>query len=129
MTSLDDRMGRRLEDVWPVPDREHVHEAVRRLVRAFDPLRIIVFGSYARRESRPGSDLDFLVVLPEVSDKRETAIEMRRALAELPVPKDVVVTTPAEVERRMDSTWHVVGIALREGETVYEKPGGDGSGA
>ncbi len=122
-------MGRRLEDVWPVPDREHVHEAVRRLVRAFDPLRIIVFGSYARRESRPGSDLDFLVVLPEVSDKRETAIEMRRALAELPVPKDVVVTTPAEVERRMDSTWHVVGIALREGETVYEKPGGDGSGA
>ena len=117
-----------LEETWPAPTVAHVREAVDRLVKHFDPLRIVVFGSYARGDSRPGSDLDLLVVLPEVVDKRETAVRMRRALADLPVPKDVLVTTPPEIERRGDSTWHVVGIALQEGETVYEKTGSDGAG-
>jgi predicted nucleotidyltransferase len=94
---------------------------VQRLVSAFDPLRIIVFGSYARGEARPGSDLDLLVVLPEADDKRAAAIAMRRVLADLPVPKDVVVTTPEEVARRAHSTWHVVGMALREGRVAYQK--------
>jgi hypothetical protein len=46
---------------------------------------------------------------------------MRRVLADLPVPKDVVVTTPEEVTRRAHSTWHVVGMALREGRFAYRK--------
>lgn len=120
-------MARSLKEVWPAPDAAHVRAAVDRLVGAFDPLKIVVFGSYIRGDSRPGSDLDLLVVLPEVFDKRETAIEMRRILADLGVPKDLIVTTPEEIDRRADSTWHIVGIALREGEIVYEKRGRDGA--
>jgi len=93
-------------------------------VEAFDPLRIVVFGSYARGEARPGSDLDLLVVLPDVENKREAAIAMRRVLPGLQVAKDVVVTTPDEAARRRDSTWHIVGSALREGKTVYRKDEG-----
>ena len=66
-----------------------------RIIAHCDPLRIILFGSYARGEAGPDSDVDLLVVLPEVADKRQAAIEIRRKLADLPVGKDIIVTTPA----------------------------------
>jgi Nucleotidyltransferase domain. len=87
----------------PTPNATHVQAAVDRLVEAFDPLRIVVFGSYARGEA-PHSDLDLLVVLPEVEHKRDAAVAMRRVLADLPVSKDVVVATPEEIEARRNST-------------------------
>ena len=107
----------------PTPRAVHVDLAVRRLVEHFDPLWILVFGSYARGEERSGSDLDLLVVLSSVDNKREAAVAMRRVLADLPVPKDIVVTTPEEVENRRSALWHVVGRALREGRLVYSSPG------
>ena len=103
------------------PTDADVRDAVARLVEAFDPLRVVVFGSVARGGAGPGSDLDLLVVLPEVEDKRAARVQARRALADLGVPKDVVVTTPDEIERR---GW-IVGTVLREavvhGRTVYER--------
>ena len=93
------------------------------MVEAFDPLRIIVFGSYAREETRPGSDLDLLVVLPEVEDKREAVIAMRRVLSGLYVPFDVVVTTPEEIERRGWIIGTVLREALKDRRTVYDRTG------
>jgi predicted nucleotidyltransferase len=98
-----------------------VQAAVDRLVEAFDPLRIVVFGSYARGETTPHSDLDFLVVLPEVEHKRDAAVAMRRVLADLPVSKDVIVATPEEIEARRNSTWHIIARALNDGVTVYSR--------
>lgn len=91
--------------------------------RRSTPLRIIVFGSYAREETRPGSDLDLLVVLPEVEDKREAAIAMRRVLSGLYVPFDVVVTTPEEIERRGWIIGTVLREALKDRRTVYDQTG------
>jgi predicted nucleotidyltransferase len=92
-----------------------------RIVRQFEPLRIILFGSQARGEAGPESDVDLLVVLPEVADKRQAAIEIRRALADLPVSKDIVVTTPAEISRRGDLVGTALRPALREGTVLYER--------
>ena len=106
------------------PTDEHVREALDRLVRALDPLRVIVFGSVARRQAVPGSDLDLLVVLDHVTDKRAAPREARRVLAPLGVPKDVIVTCPDEIERR---GW-IVGTVLHEalqGRTVYDRAGRD----
>jgi predicted nucleotidyltransferase len=94
---------------------------VERLVRQFNPLRIILFGSRARADGRAQSDVDLLVVLSEVDDKREAAISMTRALADLPVSKDVIVTTPGEIERRGDLVGTVLRPALREGRLLYER--------
>ncbi|MBM4046912.1 MAG: nucleotidyltransferase domain-containing protein [Planctomycetes bacterium] len=92
-----------------------------RLARGFDPLQIILFGSRARGDASPQSDFDLLVVLPEVADKRAAAIQMRRALGDMPVSKDIVVTTPDEIARRGDMVGSVLRRALREGKVLYER--------
>jgi predicted nucleotidyltransferase len=92
-----------------------------RIVRDFDPLRLILFGSHARGDARPDSDVDLLVVLSQVSNKRLVAVEIRRALADLPVCKDIVVTTPEEITRRGDLIGTVLRPALREGKVLYER--------
>lgn len=92
-----------------------------RIVQRFDPLRIILFGSRARGEVGPDSDVDLLVVLPDVVDKRRAAIEIRRALVDLPVAKDIIVTTPEEIARRSRLVGTVLRPALREGRVLYER--------
>jgi predicted nucleotidyltransferase len=92
-----------------------------RIVRHFHPLRIILFGSHARDDAGPESDIDLLVVLPQVANKRLAAVAIRRALADLPVCKDIVVTTPEEITRRGDLVGTVLRPALREGKVLYER--------
>jgi len=98
-----------------------VETAVRRIAEQFGPLRIVLFGSRARGEATAASDIDLLVVLPEGVDKRQAAIAMRRALADLPVAKDIVVTTPGEMARRGAVVGTALRQALREGRVVYER--------
>jgi predicted nucleotidyltransferase len=95
---------------------------IERIVRRFDPLRIILFGSWARGDARPDSDVDLLVVLPQVNDKRWTTVEILRALNGMPVSKDVVVTTPEEIAVRGNVVGLVLHPALREGKVIYERP-------
>lgn len=105
-----------------VTPQEIIKMTVERIVQQFDPIRIILFGSHARGEARPDSDVDLLVVMQEVADKRQTTIEIRRALSGLPISKDIVVATPAEIAERGDVIGGVLRPALREGKIVYEHP-------
>ncbi len=97
-------------------------EAIDLITLGFDPLRIILFGSRARGEARPDSDLDLLVVLPEIENKRTVTVDLMRALSDLPVSKDIVVTTPEEITERGQVLGLVLRPALREGIVVYERP-------
>jgi predicted nucleotidyltransferase len=100
---------------------EHITAMTERIARDFRPLRIILFGSHARGEAHPGSDIDLLVVLPHVTDKRKAAIEIRRTLVDFPVGKDIIVTTPDEIARRGNLVGDVLRPALREGKVLYER--------
>ena len=92
-----------------------------RIVRDFHPLRLILFGSHARGDARPESDIDLLVVLPQGANTRLAAVAIRCTLADLPVCKDIVVTTPEEITRRGDLIGTVLRPALREGKMLYER--------
>lgn len=105
-----------------VPGESHIRTVVARICDRFSPSRIIVFGSVARGDAKPGSDLDVLVVFDEVSDRRGLAIAIRRLLADLPVPKDVVVASTGELAEKARSSWHLVGAAVREGRVVFPAP-------
>jgi predicted nucleotidyltransferase len=100
---------------------ELISEMTERIVRSFHPLQVILFGSHARGQGRPDSDIDLLVVLPDGVDNREATVEIMQALADLPAFKDVVVTTPGEIDRRGDIVGTVLRPALREGKVLYER--------
>ena len=98
-----------------------IQQMVETIVREFHPVRVILFGSHARGDAGPDSDVDLLVVLPQADDKRKAAIAMREALDTFPTAKDVIVTTPEEIAR----LGHIVGTilrpALREGKVLYDR--------
>lgn len=98
-----------------------VAAAVERIVSCVAPQRVVLFGSRARGESSMDSDIDLLVVLPEIADKHRAAVAIRRELRDLPASKDIVVSTAAEIERRGDISGTVLHEALQTGTTVYEQ--------
>ena len=95
---------------------------VDRIVERFQPSQVVLFGSHARGTASEWSDVDLLVILPNVSDKRDAAINIRRVLGDLPVCKDIVVATPEEIARRGHLVGTVLRSALREGKVIYERP-------
>ena len=95
---------------------------VDRIVGRFQPSQVVLFGSHARGTASEWSDVDLLVILPNVSDKRDAAINIRRVLGDLPVCKDIVVATPEEIARRGHLVGTVLRSALREGKVIYERP-------
>jgi predicted nucleotidyltransferase len=112
----------------PLYEGKTLHEwlpvVVERVVERFDPLKVIVFGSVARGEVDYDSDIDLLVVFDEVerARKRDVTVEIRRALARFPVPKDIIVTDVDEIRRRGRLVGPVLRPALEEGRVVYERP-------
>jgi predicted nucleotidyltransferase len=106
--------GKRLREWLPV--------AVDDIVREFDPVRVIVFGSVARGEEGSDSDLDLLVVFDHI-DKRELPELMGKVRFAItaPVPCDVIVTDVEELERRKDVNGSMFYWPVREGRVVYER--------
>lgn len=95
------------------------------IVREVNPLKIILFGSYARGTARPDSDLDFLVVEDgPFSQQRSREFEMTRLwdiLFEYNVPMDFLVFSPEEIAKWGKAKNHVVAHALREGQVMYDR--------
>ena len=91
----------------------------RRIVRDFQPERIVLFGSQARGDARADSDADLLVVLRDVEHRRHAAARIHTALAGIPLGTDIVVVTAQDVEDLADDVGTVIRPALREGRSVY----------
>ena len=101
-------------------NNEFISIMTERIVREFDPLQIILFGSEARGEADRDSDIDLLVVFAELTDKRKTAIDLERALSDVPVAKDIIVSTPEELERSRTRIGSVLRYAQQEGKILWK---------
>jgi predicted nucleotidyltransferase len=115
-----DHLKRLKEIASPFIDDAVRHaELVRRIVGVTNPLRILLFGSAARGDMRPGSDLDVLVVMPEGTHRRQTAQALHEQMVGFPVSVDILVTTPAVLEQQRDNLGLVYRRILREGQDIY----------
>lgn len=102
-------------------DREAVEGAVRRIVDAFQPNRIVVFGSYARGEAGPDSDLDLFVEMESDLRPLERGVRVREVLSDVRYPIDVAVYTPAEVAAARGRAGNLMSCVDAEGVVVYER--------
>lgn len=94
-------------------------DIIRRIVEVARPQQIILFGSAARGDMNRHSDVDLLIV-KDGAHRRRLAGRIYENLYGVGAPVDVVVVTPADVERYSDSHALVIKPALREGRVVYE---------
>ena len=92
-----------------------------RIAERFAPERIILFGSRARDNAKAGSDVDLLVVMPDGTEQHDAAVAMHLLLGDLPLAKDILVTTPDHIARRGHVSGTVLRPALREGKVLYER--------
>jgi predicted nucleotidyltransferase len=98
-----------------------VEHAARTLAEAAgSPVRVILFGSHARGDVRAGSDLDFLVIEPEVTDRHAEMVRLRSTLHGMCRPIDVLVYSEAQVEEWGDAPGTVLHAALSEGRVLVE---------
>jgi predicted nucleotidyltransferase len=103
--------------------QKKIDEMVRRIVERFHPEEVILFGSYARGQAGPGSDVDLLVVMPVSGSRREMQLQVRLVLNDIRLPKDIIVVTPDQVEKQRDIPGTIVRPAFLEGRVLYAKAG------
>lgn len=99
--------------------REAWSRVLESIVATFDPRRVVVFGSQARGDARPDSDLDLLVIFDELDDRRERRVQIRQLMSHEAFAKDILVAIPADIERPPFGS--ALADAVREGVTVYER--------
>ena len=117
----------------PAPTIDADLEAVKAALAGVQPRpgRVLLFGSRARGDGRPDSDIDLLVVMSQATltpQERQQALRLLRAALRplsLSVGVDLVVVGEEDADRLAGSRWHVVARALREGKELDVAPAED----
>jgi uncharacterized protein len=100
-------------------DEATIAEAGRRIgAAAPEGSRVILFGSYARGDAEEASDIDLLVIEPEVVNSAEESVRLRRTLRDLRVSVDVIVVAEERARRRAKVKGTMIERALREGRQL-----------
>jgi predicted nucleotidyltransferase len=101
----------------------NANTVIQTIIDGYEPLKIIVFGSYARNEYRSDSDLDLLIVKDTSESYYKRPATIRGLFEKQPCPLDILVFTPEEFEDQKTEINNIVNIAVKTGVVVYEKVG------
>jgi predicted nucleotidyltransferase len=96
-----------------------IDQVVKQIVEKFKPQKIILFGSYARGNPRPESDVDLLVVMDTPLKESKQSLEIRRHLNVM-FGMDLIVHTPKRLKERVDMGDWFLRDVLNEGKVLYE---------
>jgi predicted nucleotidyltransferase len=100
-----------------VIDSRTINEAVKFVLDAAPPgSELILFGSYANGSPSDDSDLDFLVVEPVVTRRREEMVRLRQAVRPLGIPVDLLVVSRAVFDAWKDLPNNVIYEAAQHGK-------------
>jgi predicted nucleotidyltransferase len=101
-------------------DEKTLQGIVERIVAVARPSRVILFGSYGRGDASPESDLDILVITPQLANPYDEVVRLRKAVGNVGIDVDVLAYSEGEYERRSQVPGTVLYWARKEGRAVYE---------
>ena len=101
-------------------DETLLNEVVRRVLTVARPDRIILFGSAATGQMTEDSDIDLLVVEPELANTRDRSVRIRRALGDVEYPVDVIVMSSERFEETKNIIGGIAYPAQKYGRVLYE---------
>ena len=99
-----------------------IEEIIRKIVEAFQPRRIVMFGSRARGDTRPDSDLDLMVEMETLDPPAERMRTISALFGLRRWAMDLIVYTPQEVEEQRQYRNSLIRVIESEGKVLYEQP-------
>lgn len=108
-----------MSSMTQAPLLDHVTKTI---VERFHPKRIMVFGSHARGDAGPDSDLDLFIEMDTPLRPPDRAIEVSEVFGLRPWAMDIVVYTPDEVRRLRHVKGTLLSVIEKEGKVLYEQP-------
>jgi predicted nucleotidyltransferase len=104
-------------------DNELLRTITTRIAEAVRPEKIILFGSWARGERGPHSDIDLLIIQESDLSRPQRYAQVRRLFWGMGVPMDILVYTPEEFARYQSVPGSFTHTVAREGKDLYARPG------
>jgi predicted nucleotidyltransferase len=101
---------------------DKLQQVIRRIVQAFNPQRIIIFGSHAYGQPTPDSDVDLLIVMESNERPAARASRVSKLLRPRPFPMDIMVRTPEEIQQRLKIGDYFIREIMERGKVLYERP-------
>ena len=100
---------------------ELLEKIVARLKDSINPEAIYLFGSYASGQAKEDSDIDLLIVIPDLNQERhDVVLKGRRSLRDIIFPIDLIVSTQAEMQKWADVKCTLIYTVTRKGKILYE---------
>lgn len=100
-------------------------EIVKTILKQIEAEKVILFGSRARGDDNPNSDLDLLIIQKDDFDKSKNrwneTIKIRKALKDYRISKDILLFSESEVDYWKDSLNHIIPTCLKEGKILYAR--------
>lgn len=108
-------------DAYPDINEELLAEIARRIRSVGDPLKIVLFGSRARGDHRPDSDIDILFIEENANSLKEKSITYRAALSGMFPDETIIVHSHQDVEDWKNVPAYITTVALAQGKVIYER--------
>lgn len=102
-------------------EQSKIQEIVERIVKNYNPDKVILFGSYAQGTATEKSDVDFLIVKDSPLPRHQRGGEVRRHLYGTLVPMDILVYTNAELEEFQDVKSSFINTVMKTGKVLYAR--------
>jgi predicted nucleotidyltransferase len=100
-------------------DKDDIKRVARQIALALNAEQVILFGSHARGEATPYSDVDLLIVAESDLPRFKRSRKLYRQFRPYPFSMDLLVYTPQEIEKGKKSSLSFVSTVLREGTVIY----------
>ena len=97
-----------------------IEEIVRRVLSVATPDRIILFGSAVSGEMTRDSDIDLLIVEPQIKDRKKEYVRIRQALGDLAYAFDILFITTSWFEESKDVIGGIAYPANKHGKVIYD---------